>query len=611
MKSHFPHLSFLDCIRPEPGWQTDCALVSTYSAQVPVIAAVLLALSGEVDDTGSGSRVGLVRALTGLRGKVHVVLQSGRLTQGRHDSAISALLDQFLVQVPWNESADGNGKSWHAKFILVRQVPEERGSAAERWVFMLGSRNLTLDTSWDIGFSLRGGGPVDRDMTPQRIEGVARLAKDLGTLFPALARWTKLAGTLRSVAWSVPRGLSVADLQLMLPGDVTRSLPKPIPQLQRLVAVSPFLDKGAVTELGRWPRRDENTRFQLLSTRAALEGVLREGGKLAGYELLALAEPGLETAPDAPMSDDEAIEADRIGLHAKMIYADHATGHTLWLGSPNLTLRAWTRNAECVLQLEAQDRHGADLLRGGLEALLDCADTIEDEALDGSVSAPSIEDRLALARNAVAAQLAIGKQRRTPSGGVVVECDQVPRPADAKISLHCGQMKGVLTEWSRGATSHVLAAGGVDSDCLHCRLELDGVTVSWVQVVSFEPALDIEQRDAEVLSEYLGSRQMLSWIHSVLTGYTDADEGGRWDDDPARAPIRLYKSQVTHLELPTLEQALRMWLKNRSRLDEVDRILELRRRSAGGDQTDAEREHLERFATTWRVIRSGLPKAAS
>ena len=39
MKKQFPHLSFLDCIRPEPGWQTDCALVSTYSAQVPVIAA--------------------------------------------------------------------------------------------------------------------------------------------------------------------------------------------------------------------------------------------------------------------------------------------------------------------------------------------------------------------------------------------------------------------------------------------------------------------------------------------------------------------------------------------------------------------------------------------
>ncbi|WP_374499725.1 hypothetical protein [Pseudoxanthomonas sp.] len=576
-----------------------------------MIAAVLLALAGEVDETGSGSRVGLVRALTGLRSKVHVVLQSGRLTQGRHDSAIAALLDQFLVQVPWNESAGVDGKSWHAKFILVRQVPEERGSATERWVFMLGSRNLTLDTSWDIGFTLTGGGPDDRDGARQRVEGIARLAADLGNQFPALVRWTALASALRSVTWSVPRGLSVANLQLMLPGDMTRSLPKPMPQLQRLVAVSPFLDKGAVAELGRWPRRDEHTRFQLLSTRTALEGVQEEGGTLAGYELLALAEPELESGADAPLSDDEALEADRIGLHAKMIYAEHAARSTLWLGSPNLTRRAWTRNAECVLQLEAHDKHGIELLRGGLDALLDCANTIDREALNDTVRAPSIEDRLALARNTVAAELARGTQGRTPSGGVVVVCAGAPHPVDDQITLLCGQMKGALMEWPPGASRHILVSGGIESDCVHCRLDLEGVAVSWVQVVPFEPPLDVEQRDAQVLSEYLGSRQMLSWIHSVLTGYSDGDEGGRWDDDPTPAQKRHHKSQVTHLELPTLEQALRMWLKDRSRLDEVDRILELRRRNTGTAQDDVEREQLERFAATWRIIRSGLPRAAS
>jgi hypothetical protein len=610
MNSKFPHLSFLDCLRPEPGWRTDCAVVSTYSAQVPVIAAVLLSLAGEVDEAGSGSRVGLVRALTGLRGKVHVVLQSGRLTLGRHDSAIAALLDQFLVQVPWNESAGADGKSWHAKFILARQVPEERGSSIERWVFMLGSRNLTLDTSWDIGFAVKCGRPDDRDVSPQRIEGIARLAMDLGARFPALARWAALAGALRAVKWSVPRGLSVIDLKLMLPDDLTRALPKPKSQLRRLVAVSPFLDKTAVAELGRWRHDDKSNCLQLLSTRAAFEGVLGDGGKLAGYELLALAEPDLEFAADVPLLDDEAAEANRIGLHAKMLYAEHGTGSTLWLGSANLTRRAWTRNAECVLQLEARDKLGIDLLRGGMDALLERADTIEVQALSDDVNERSIEDRLALARNTVAAQLALGQQRRAPTGGVVVVCDQSPHPADEQIALLCGRMQGTLTEWPRGAPSHNLASGGIDSDCLRCRLELEGEHVLWVQVVPFKPVLDVEQRDAQVLSEYLGSRQMLSWIHSVLTGYSGGDEGGRWDEPP-RVPKRHYKSQVAHLEFPTLEQALRMWLKDPSRLDEVDRILKLRRRSTASEQADVEREQLERFAATWRVIRSSLSMATS
>ena len=92
----FPHLPFLDRLRPEAGWKTDCAVISTYSAQMPVIAAVLLAMAGEVDEAGSGSRVGLARALMTMRNKVHVVLQSGRLTLGQHDTAIGALFDQFL-----------------------------------------------------------------------------------------------------------------------------------------------------------------------------------------------------------------------------------------------------------------------------------------------------------------------------------------------------------------------------------------------------------------------------------------------------------------------------------------------------------------------------------
>ena len=75
--SHLSHLNQLDHLRPPPGWRTDYAVLSTYSAQTPVIAAALLALAGQEDESGSGSKVGLTRALTGLRGRVHFVLQSG------------------------------------------------------------------------------------------------------------------------------------------------------------------------------------------------------------------------------------------------------------------------------------------------------------------------------------------------------------------------------------------------------------------------------------------------------------------------------------------------------------------------------------------------------
>jgi hypothetical protein len=131
--------------------------------------------------------------------------------------------------------------------------------------------------------------------------------------------------------------------------------------------------------------------------------------------------------------------------------------------------------------------------------------------------------------------------------------------------------------------------------------------MSWVQLVRFEPALDLEDRDARVLSEYLGSRQMLTWVHTVLSGFSDGDEGGAWD--ALREPGRGRTRARTDSELPTLEQALRMWLRDRSRLDEVDRILKLRHHSAAQADQSAQQE-LDRFASTWDTIRVGLRGAA-
>lgn len=607
MSTPFPHLPFLDHLRPLPGWRTDAAIISTYSAQMPVLAAVLLALAGEADETGSGSRVGLVRALTGLRGKVHVILQSGRLTPGRQDTAISALFDQFLVQVPWDETAGPMGKSWHAKYVLVRQVPIEPGQLGERWVFMLGSRNLTLDTSWDIGFSLEGGndfGPR-RGFNAQPVEGIANIAHDLAKLFPVLNRWSTLHGGLRKVSWWVPEGLKVSELRLILPDDTGRTLPSPPSGLRRLIAVSPFLDKGAVQALMRWPMGMPGGSRQLLSTRSELSRVLG-GVTLAGHpEMLALAEPAFDEPSPVDGSDDDELEPERIGLHAKMIHAEHAAGSSLWLGSPNLTNRAWTRNAEAVVRVDSVDARGSDILTGGISALIERSTLIKAEDLQALTSEPTIAERLAAARNEVAARLAKARQRRLPNGVVLIECAETPGPNDPEISLLCSQIKSTLTAWKPDdlALAFPPLSAAIESDCINCRLELQGAALSWVQVVLFEPALDLEERDARVLGEYLGSRQMLTWIHTVLSGFSDGDEGGRWDAPRERGRSR--SRSTVGLELPTLEQTLRMWLRDRSRLDEVDKILKLRRHAASEAEESDQRE-LDLFASTWDVVRAGL-----
>jgi hypothetical protein len=122
--SHLSTLPLLEALRPPPGWRTDRAILSAYSAEPAVLVALLLALEGRDDDAGSGSRVALARALTDLRGRVAFLLQRGRIAAPRKAPHVLALLDRFVREVPWDEgdAADAPGRSWHAKLALVRMV---------------------------------------------------------------------------------------------------------------------------------------------------------------------------------------------------------------------------------------------------------------------------------------------------------------------------------------------------------------------------------------------------------------------------------------------------------------------------------------------------------
>lgn len=625
--SHLSHLNQLDHLRPPPGWRTDYAVLSTYSAQTPVIAAALLALAGQEDESGSGSKVGLTRALTGLRGRVHFVLQSGRLSMPPKPSPIVSLLDRFILQVPWDEGSTGIhlGQSWHAKFAIVRHVPEAATEEGDRWIFMLGSRNLTMDLSWDIGLVLRAGGDAIRGQRtePQAIEGIGHIAADLARLFPSeLKQWASFAGALRKAQWQVPSGLVVSEIRLLLPDTPGRALPKPAEPVRRVLAVSPFLDGTAVGKVAAWG--DATTQSQLLSTRMAMEKLARQAGsKLGNFkELLALPSPQHEIilGPEGVgegAGGDERVVADQLGLHAKILFAEHGKGGTLWLGSPNLSERAWTRNAECYAQIVIQSAasEAGRRLMDGLAAFVSLAEPLSLETMVPGGEEISAEERLAQARVQVSARLVGAVQMRGKNNTLVVKCTDMPHPDAVDISLACSPLIGELVVWQRNQPRFEVAGAAnafAASDCLRVRLSLGDDAVEWLQVVPWNPPLD-DARDEAVLSEYLGPRQMMSWIHDVLSGYSNGDEGGRWDT-PLFKSTKPRHGSVVILGLPSIDQALRMWLKDKTKLNEVDRILQIwtKRPKASKSTTSNVDEdveiHLQRFSRSWLALRKGLPK---
>src|SRR5436189_6168229 len=112
MSTHrWSNVSYLDAIRPEPGWRTDCALLASYSADLVALVAALLALAGLDDDRGSGSKVDFANTIERLADRVLLIAQAGRLMAPAKTPKILAVLDRYVREVNLNETV----ASWHPK----------------------------------------------------------------------------------------------------------------------------------------------------------------------------------------------------------------------------------------------------------------------------------------------------------------------------------------------------------------------------------------------------------------------------------------------------------------------------------------------------------------
>ena len=599
--THLPTQPLLELVRPPAGWRTDRALLSAYSAEPAVLVAILLALAGRDDDFGKGSKVALARALTELNGRVAVVLQRGRLAAPRHAPRVLALLDRFVREVPWDEGAEGGaGRSWHAKVALVRQVPSGKPDGRVRWRFWLGSRNFTRDASWDIAFSVESAGPRARART---LPGMDRVAARLAAQAGQAGVWRPFSAELAAARWGVPAGLTVRRVALLLPDDAGRGIPEAPARTERLLAAAPFLDGGTVRALGAWCRQRE-----LLSNIPELARVnAQRQAPLEGFELLALPavpEDGAAAPEDDDATEEAAVEAR--GLHAKFLWAERRGGATLWLGSPNLTQRAWRRNAEAYVAVEASLRGNPPASRAlydGIEALRELARTVRPDDLGGLLEQDPVEEGLERARAEVAARLS-GRQRRANRSTVVETDADPPHPTDPRVALDVGRLGGELRPWPRGAACVELPLlDGVETELLSLRVSLDGQRASWTQRVPFDPPLPPE-RDTEALSGYLGARGILDWISDELDGLDDREGGGDWDDEGPTGNGG--GGAGAALDLPTVEKVLRAWGNDPARLAAVDRILRgTASTRRGGDETEA-RQHLDAFASSWKVLRAGL-----
>ncbi len=610
-------LAILEALAPEPGWATDVALVSSYSVDLVAAAALVVALAGEGDDHERMRNAPLARACERMRDRFRVVCQAGRVVVPSAGASTLVIADRWIREVPH----DGNERSWHAKLALVRYSPIDEERHESEWRLWVGSRNLTRDTSWDSALTAVG----TRSRTSDAIDSAVSRAGEALAARASLPDWSaeRVGAELRQVHWEWPADvLKVVGFALWPDADPAPGFPSAPAGLQRVVAVSPFMDGVITAKLSRWGR---GATRQLLTTPSTLATLaVQKSAPLAGFTSLhQLDSPVAPEDGDADVDetgDDQMVEVHR-GLHAKLICARGSKGDDLWLGSANLTQRAWDgRNTEAVVHVRVTSTVGdglADGLIGGLAVEVDP----NDLKGDGPVADPA-EVAFDALRNRIAASWDARLARSSGTGPYRCETTTAPlSPADdATLTVRLlGHTVGVA--WPPDVTRVTLPATAPHRQTELVVLELRSTTTqdlaaSWVTRAALDPPPDVA-RDRAVLARLMGPRAFLAWLRALLDEV--AGEGGDepWPENPrrratAQGPGWSEAAGVLYAA-PTLEGVLRAWFRNPSAVQQVDRALETwghELRGALPEDASEEERHalreLERFESAWAVVRQGL-----
>lgn len=603
----WPALSFLEGLRPGPDENVELALLASYSADLGSIGATLLALAGKDTDSGRGSPSDFADAVERLRGKVRIVIQRGRLAKMRRTPRIAAVLDQFVREVDFDEATH----SWHPKAALVRtlSVDGEIG-----WRLWIGSRNLTECANRDIGLLLisgaKGGAPIPG------ADELARALADRAALKGLRA--ASLAATIAKVAWRPPAGVRVERI-LWSAGSGDQPIPVPPAGTDEVVVVSPFVDKSFLAR--QTPKGAKPARCVLLTTMREIE---RIGPMLAAFDdLLAL------DAPDYPISDpepdpqssasganvgsdeDEEEEVGR-GLHAKLLFIRSGRKRTLWLGSANATMRAWTgRNAEVTAELLV-----TELIEKGLKALLGSARLVVAPSMEHPPDAAALEEEaLERARTQVAARWAAVLSVDDEGVRLTHRSDLYPggpHPDESDIVVEVGALHGEPIAWPEQQV--VVHLGPVipaeRSEFVRLRVSRGDKGLSWLQRAPAEPPFG-EDRDRAAFVRFLGARGFLLWVAGLL-----ADDGrqgeGDWTNDDLQARVGLGPNPTLDSSLPTLEEMLAAWARDPDNFREIERRVS-QYLPAVLDQAEREEPQtaamLKRFDVLWGKLRSGLGAA--
>ncbi|MFA5385427.1 MAG: phospholipase D family protein [Eubacteriales bacterium] len=341
-------LDYASILAPPVGYICEFAIGTTYSLDLEALIGVPLALflGEEMDGTLIENPVYILEALRKSADKFTLFCEGGQIKVPNKANPVFALLESSIFEV-----ALKNEKSFHPKVWLIKYS----NGGKEFYRFIVLSRNLTFERSWDAAVVLEGE------------------AGDRKTLknHPLIDFLLYLQGSAydkkkKKIIGSIAEKLSYVHFQTgdkhytdfsFLPLGIGKEYDKASADIfvnyHNLLVFSPFLSRNTVLELDGLSLK--NAHKTLITRRSEITKLTNE--ILAGLECYCLKDTIVDGEEAVSESEDASADLQKQDIHAKLYFRTKYNEHNIYLGSANCSNSAWDGNVEFMLRMK-YEKHG-------------------------------------------------------------------------------------------------------------------------------------------------------------------------------------------------------------------------------------------------------------
>lgn len=355
-------INYGEVLMPPIGFHLNQAVGTTYSLDLETLTAVSLVL-GLAEDTDSeliSNPISLLSAFQKISDKIIVFCEAGQIKMPVKSSAFCLILEKMVVPVslPWNHDIN-RYPSFHPKTWLLEY---ENTAGEKRYRFIVMSRNMTFDHSWDIACTLDGDLTSDSDVDSRPLVDFLKFLKgQLDENFTDFLRRRNnldyLINTVSEVRFHVDERFSGCEIMPMGIGSEGYDMHSDslfTDSFHELVVMSPFITGNVIAQLNNPGKTLGGTRRTLITRRSELEKI--KNGKASNFDVYVMKDEIIDGESSISDGEDSKEETDpsKQDIHAKVYVRRKNNTTDLYLGSMNASYAAIHANVEMMLRLRTR-----------------------------------------------------------------------------------------------------------------------------------------------------------------------------------------------------------------------------------------------------------------